>query len=165
MEAMIGSILGWIGTFGTLSAYLMILRGWVNPANRWYLALNTVGGFAASAGAFALGAVPAATSNLVWGLIGLHGIIAAARAKTPASVDSIGDCTAPIFVVQREWDPTVTEATLIDLPWLTPAGADAGREDPAEPAAAERASEPAAVQAEASAAQSAPAASPPTALA
>ncbi|MDA3147205.1 hypothetical protein JSO19_07410 [Leucobacter sp. UCMA 4100] len=79
MEDMIGTALGWIGTVGTLSAYILITRGTVSPTGKRYAALNMIGGTFAAAGALAFGAWPAFFSNVVWAGIGLHGLVTATR--------------------------------------------------------------------------------------
>lgn len=79
MSDLAGTILGWIGTVGTLSAYLLIARGVVQSTGKRYAALNAFGGTFASFGALAFGAWPAFVSNLIWALIGFHALSCAIR--------------------------------------------------------------------------------------
>lgn len=120
MESFIGVTLGWVGTVGTFSAYILIWRGWADSTALHYSLLNAAGGFMAGAGAFAYGAWPAFASNFVWGLIGLLGVVTALRrraaqrreARDSARLKSVG----PVHTY--EWDPTQTQASSIVLPWL-----------------------------------------------
>lgn len=123
VEAWIGSALGWIGTIGTFSAYVLIWRGLVGPQARGYCLLNATGGFLAAAGAFSYGAWPAFVSNLVWGLIGAHGFIMALRWRRPARVSTVADLAATESALEPSapWHPSLTEASSISLPWLQPA--------------------------------------------
>lgn len=79
MEDMMGTVLGWIGTVGTLSAYLLISRGLLKADGKRYAALNIIGGTFAALGAYAFDAWPAFASNVVWALIGLHGFVNATK--------------------------------------------------------------------------------------
>lgn len=120
MEDLIGTALGWIGTIGTFSAYVLIWRGWVDPSAKRYSFLNAAGGFMASAGALAYGAWPAVASNLVWGLIGVQGLLVALRRRSTArgAEELAPGPAAPQLPSARDWDPNVTEAAAISLPWL-----------------------------------------------
>lgn len=130
MEDLVGAALGWLGTAGTFSAYLMIWRGWVSPDAIRYAALNAVGGLLAAGGALVYGAWPAVASNLVWGVIGFHGLACALRsrlAKLGTALPAVPDEAAEILPPPRPvphsggWTPSVTDALAISLPWLDPA--------------------------------------------
>lgn len=81
MSVLIGSILGWIGTVGTFSAYLLLMRGHLAAETLRYSLLNAVGGMLAAGGAYAFGAWPAFVSNILWAGIGVHGIVLALRKR------------------------------------------------------------------------------------
>lgn len=122
MDGLIGSVLGWIGTVGTFSAYVLIWRGWLDSSAMRYSVLNAAGGFMAAIGAFAYGAWPAFGSNLVWGAIGVHGIIVALRRKAAASKAAAAHTPMQAFSPSGIWSPDITDALPISLPWLPKAG-------------------------------------------
>ncbi|MBO1900352.1 hypothetical protein J4H92_00120 [Leucobacter weissii] len=127
MDEFIGGVLGWTGTLGTFSAYVLIWRGWTESTGRRYLLLNAVGGFLASAGALAYGAWPAVISNLVWGLIGVQGLLTPVWRRSAPSRDdahlvpAAAASSRPSTASPGEWNPSVTDASAISLPWLLPA--------------------------------------------
>ncbi|MEB4613549.1 CBU_0592 family membrane protein [Leucobacter sp. M11] len=110
MDDIYGSILGWLGTAGTLSAYVLIWRGWVSPTGKRYAALNTIGGILAGAGAFAFGAWPAVASNVVWAVIGIHGLITATQRDRRES-----GSWQPSIEDQTDFDPVLTEEPSVTL--------------------------------------------------
>lgn len=87
---LLGSVLGWFGTAGTFTAYVLIWRGWVPPTAKRYASLNAVGGMLAATGALAYGAWPAVASNVVWALIGVHGLVEAGRRRGSAARNEQG---------------------------------------------------------------------------
>lgn len=131
MEDLVGATLGWLGTAGTFSAYLMIWRGWASPTAIRYASLNAIGGLLAAGGALMYGAWPAVASNLVWGVIGFHGVVCALRARWAAlragtaegAVAAVAAGAARPSPVPHpsDWTPGVTDALAISLPWLDPA--------------------------------------------
>lgn len=141
MEDFVGATLGWLGTAGTFSAYLMIWRGWASPTAIRYASLNAIGGFMAAGGALMYGAWPAVASNLVWGVIGAHGVLCALRSRwarmrltaprdpaasltaasaAPAASSADAQQEEPTDVAPGAWTPSVTDALAISLPWLDP---------------------------------------------
>lgn len=82
---LLGNVLGWLGTAGTFTAYVLIWRGWVPPTAKRYASLNALGGMLAATGALAYGAWPAVASNVVWALIGMHGLVEAVRRRRSAA--------------------------------------------------------------------------------
>ena len=78
---MIAAAMGWIGTFGTIGAYVMLSRGSWHSASLRYAALNGVGGLLAAAASAAYGAWPSVASNLLWSLVALHSAIATLRER------------------------------------------------------------------------------------
>ncbi|KRD14079.1 hypothetical protein ASE48_03370 [Mycobacterium sp. Root265] len=86
---MIAATLGWVGTAGTLVAYLSLSRGWLSNASRRYAALNIVGGVLGGTASALYGAWPSAASNYAWAAIGAMSVAAlyrdgAARTRLPA---------------------------------------------------------------------------------
>lgn len=81
---MIAATLGWVGTVGTLLAYLMVSRGWLQSNSRRYAMLNIVGGMLGGSAGALYGAWPSAVSNFVWAAVGVVTVNAALRRKTVA---------------------------------------------------------------------------------
>jgi hypothetical protein len=74
-RGMIAAAMGWIGTLGTISAYLMLSRGRWSSASFRYSAINGVGGLLCAAGAAAYGAWPSAFANLLWSVVAAHTMV------------------------------------------------------------------------------------------
>ena len=66
---MIAAAMGWIGTFGTIGAYVMLSRGSWHSASLRYAALNGIGGLLGAAASAAYGAWPSVASNLLWSCV------------------------------------------------------------------------------------------------
>lgn len=132
MQEIVGNILGWVGTLGTFTAYVLMLRGTWLPTTKRYLVLNTVGGLLGAGGAIAFGAWPSFVSNVVWALMGGYGLFVAIRRTAVTSTpDMIITPTAalPILPMPHSvWDPSSTMASSISLPWLPRVGEGAGNE-------------------------------------
>jgi len=78
---MIAAAMGWIGTAGSLSAYILLTQGRWHPTSLRYSALNfTAAGLAASASAV-YGAWPSVGSNLLWSCIALHSAVTTLRSR------------------------------------------------------------------------------------
>lgn len=130
VDALMGSILGWVGTLGTFVAYVLMLRGTWSPSTRSYLTLNATGGLLAAGGALAYGAWPSFASNIVWGLMGAYGLYATFKRRPEAAITqtvpvSVAVMTTPLPVLpmpQSPWDPSNTIAAPISLPWLPRSG-------------------------------------------
>src|SRR4051812_42035079 len=73
---MIAAAMGWIGTVGTIGAYVMLSRGRWHSASLRYAAINAVGGVLCAAASAAYGAWPSVTSNLLWSAIAGHSLVA-----------------------------------------------------------------------------------------
>jgi hypothetical protein len=80
-HGMIASAMGWIGTVGTISAYVLLSRGRWSSASLRYSAINGVGGLLCASASAAYGAWPSATSNLLWSVIAAHSVIATLRER------------------------------------------------------------------------------------
>ena len=88
---MIAAAMGWIGTFGTIGAYVMLSRGSWHSASLRYAALNGIGGLLGAAASAAYGAWPSVASNLLWSCIALHSAIGTLRERR----------ARPVAVVER----------------------------------------------------------------
>lgn len=78
---MTAAAMGWIGTVGTIGAYLMLSRGRWNSTSLRYAALNGIGGVLGAGASMAYGAWPSVTSNLLWSCVALHSAVATVRAR------------------------------------------------------------------------------------
>ena len=78
---MIASAMGWIGTVGTISAYVLLSRGRWSPASLRYSAINGVGGLMCAGASAAYGAWPSVTSNLLWAVIAAQSVTATLRER------------------------------------------------------------------------------------
>ena len=85
---MLAAALGWMGTAGTLVAYLMLSRGRLAAESRMYASLNMVGGLLGGAACVLYGAWPSAAANFAWAGLGLHGMIKAFRRVSPEAAPS-----------------------------------------------------------------------------
>ncbi len=69
---MIAAAMGWLGTIGSISAYLMLSRGtWASSSIR-YSVLNGLAGLLGAFASGVYGAWPSVTSNLLWAAIAAH---------------------------------------------------------------------------------------------
>ena len=78
---MIAAAMGWIGTFGTISAYVMLSRGSWHSASLRYSALNGIGGLLGAGASAAYGAWPSVASNLLWTCVALHSAVVTLHAR------------------------------------------------------------------------------------
>ena len=78
---MIAAAMGWIGTVGTISAYVMLSRGRWQPASLRYATLNGLGGLLAAAASAAYGAWPSVASNLLWSAVAVHSAVTTLHAR------------------------------------------------------------------------------------
>jgi hypothetical protein len=93
---MIETALGWVGTAGTLGAYLMLSRGRLESTSTTYALLNVVGGILAGMASAAYGAWPSATANMLWALISVRTLAVALRGQVLSPV-----VAAQIIVVKE----------------------------------------------------------------
>lgn len=106
MDTLIAGVLGWSGTIGTFTAYLLLARGRIAATSTAYAAMNAVGGTLGAIGSTLYQAWPAAASNGVWAVLGLYTLACALRrpspltpAATPAAEPAT--LTSPIDVITR----------------------------------------------------------------
>lgn len=78
---MIAAAMGWIGTVGSISAYLLLSRGRWHVTSLRYSALNGVAGVLAASASAVYGAWPSVVSNLLWSGIALHSAIVTLHAR------------------------------------------------------------------------------------
>ncbi len=77
---MIAASLGWVGTVGTMLAYVLMTNGRLVSTSRTYAAMNVAGGVLAGVSATAYAAWPSVASNVAWAGIGAWSLLSAARA-------------------------------------------------------------------------------------
>src|SRR5688572_18244983 len=86
---MIAAALGWVGTIGTIGAYVLLIRGHWHAASLRYGALNGVGGLLGAAGSSLYGAWPSVASNLLWSCVAAHSIVMTYRERRAARLPGI----------------------------------------------------------------------------
>lgn len=78
---MIASAMGWIGTIGSITAYVLLTRGRWDATSLRYAGLNGVAGVLAGSAAALYGAWPSVGSNLLWSGIALHSAVTTLRER------------------------------------------------------------------------------------
>lgn len=85
---MVAAGLGWVGTIGTMVAYILQSRGRLAPASRTYATMNVVGGILGGTSSMVYGAWPSVASNVVWAGVGAWSLVStsleSARARRSA---------------------------------------------------------------------------------
>lgn len=79
---MVAATLGWVGTIGTLMAYLMVSHGRLQANSRRYAALNIVGGVLGGSASALYGAWPGAASNFIWAAVGILTVVSRVTAES-----------------------------------------------------------------------------------
>ena len=69
---MIASAMGWIGTIGSIGAYVLLSRGHWDATSLRYSFLNLVAGVLAGTASALYGAWPSVGSNVLWCAIAVH---------------------------------------------------------------------------------------------
>ena len=101
---MIAAAMGWIGTVGTIGAYVMLSRGsWTSSSLR-YAALNCAGGVLGAVASSVYGAWPSVASNVIWSGVAAQSILVTVRdrragARTPV----VALAPEPEPVPERDW--------------------------------------------------------------
>ena len=72
---MIAAAMGWVGTIGSISAYVLLSRGQWHATSLRYSALNGAAGLLAGGASAVYGAWPSMVSNLIWSCIALHSAV------------------------------------------------------------------------------------------
>src|SRR6478735_1040405 len=83
---MIAAAMGWIGTVGTIGAYVMLSRGRWQAASLRYAAVNGLGGLLAGTASAAYGAWPSVASNVLWSAVALHSAVTTLHERRAARV-------------------------------------------------------------------------------
>jgi hypothetical protein len=78
---MLTAAIGWIGTIGSITAYLMLSRGQLTASSLRYSALNGLAGVLAGSASALYGAWPSVGSNILWSGIALHAAVTTVRAR------------------------------------------------------------------------------------
>jgi hypothetical protein len=78
---MFAAAMGWIGTVGTIGAYLMLSRGHWHSTSVRYGLLNMLGGVLGAGGSAAYGAWPSVASNLIWSGVALQSVLVTLRSR------------------------------------------------------------------------------------
>ena len=79
---MTAAVLGWVGTIGTMTAYILQSNGRLVSTSRTYAAMNVCGGLLGGSSAMLYAAWPSFASNLVWAGVGVWGLITSSRGST-----------------------------------------------------------------------------------
>lgn len=83
---MIASAMGWIGTAGSICAYLLLSRGRWHATSLRYSLLNLVAGVLAGSASALYGAWPSVGSNVVWCAIAAQSAATTLRARRARSM-------------------------------------------------------------------------------
>ena len=78
---MIAAAMGWIGTVGTIGAYVMLSRGRWQSASLRYAVVNGLGGLLCAVASAAYGAWPSVASNIMWSVVALHSVVTTLHAR------------------------------------------------------------------------------------
>jgi hypothetical protein len=81
----IAAAMGWVGTFGSISAYLLLTQGRWQASSLRYAAVNGLAGVLAGSASAVYGAWPSVASNVLWSCIAVHSAIGTLRARHAAS--------------------------------------------------------------------------------
>jgi hypothetical protein len=92
---MITAAMGWIGTVGSIAAYLMLSRGRLAATSLRYAALNGVAGVLAGTASAAYGAWPSAFSNLLWTAIAAQSAYSTIRRRRRPRLAAVTPLRAP----------------------------------------------------------------------
>ena len=98
---MIAAAMGWIGTVGSISAYLLLSRGQWHVTSLRYSALNGVAGVLAASASAVYGAWPSVVSNLLWSGIALHSAIVTLHARRSVRLATV----VPLPVADHDPEP------------------------------------------------------------
>jgi hypothetical protein len=86
---MIALAMGWIGTVGSIAAYVLLSRGTWTATSLRYSALNGLAGIVAGCASAAYGAWPSVGSNLLWTGIATHSALTTLRARRRAHLSVV----------------------------------------------------------------------------
>jgi hypothetical protein len=86
---MIAAAMGWIGTIGSIGAYLQLSQGRWHATSLRYSALNGTAGVLAGTASAVYGAWPSVASNVIWTGIALHAAIGPLRERRSRSLAAV----------------------------------------------------------------------------
>ena len=72
---MIAAAMGWMGTLGTMGAYVMLSRGRWHSSSLRYAALNGIGGLLGGTAGAIYAAWPCVGSNAIWTCVAAHSAV------------------------------------------------------------------------------------------
>lgn len=78
---MIAAAMGWIGTLGSICAYVLLSRGRWTPTSLRYSAVNGVAGVLAGTASALYGAWPSVAANVIWTCIAVQSAVTTVRAR------------------------------------------------------------------------------------
>jgi hypothetical protein len=81
---MFALVMGWVGTIGSIWAYVLLSRGRVDANSLRYSALNLVAGVLAGCASALYGAWPSVGANVVWCAIAVHSGVTTLRTRRSA---------------------------------------------------------------------------------
>ena len=117
---MIAAAMGWIGTLGTIGAYVMLSRGYVTGGSVRYGVLNLIGGLLGAAGSTAYGAWPSVASNLIWSGVALQSVLVTLRARRELELAPVRTLETPAPVRTGDesadsWPDTLKMPAILDV--------------------------------------------------
>lgn len=86
---MIAAAMGWVGTIGSITAYLLLTRGRWHATSLRYAALNGVAGVLAGSASAVYGAWPSVVSNLLWTCIAAQSAVATLYARRSSGLAEV----------------------------------------------------------------------------
>jgi hypothetical protein len=95
---MIALAMGWIGTVGSIAAYVLLSRGTWAATSLRYSALNGLAGIVAGCASAAYGAWPSVSANFLWAAIAGHSALTTLRTRRRARL-------AEVTTLPRRPDP------------------------------------------------------------
>jgi hypothetical protein len=78
---MIAAAMGWIGTIGTITAYVMLTRGQLRSESIRYAMINFFGGLLGATASISYGAWPSVVSNVIWSGVAVQSIVMTLKAR------------------------------------------------------------------------------------
>ncbi|MFN8193718.1 MAG: hypothetical protein U0R80_05460 [Nocardioidaceae bacterium] len=94
---MIAAAMGWIGTIGSIGAYLMLTRGELHASSLRYAAVNFVSGLLCAVASAAYGAWPSVASNVVWSAIAAQSAVREVMARRALTGRAVGSWSPIAF--------------------------------------------------------------------
>jgi hypothetical protein len=105
---MLASTMGWIGTTGSICAYLLLSRGQWDATSLRYSLLNLVAGVLAGSASALYGAWPSVGANVLWCAIAVHSAATTLRRRR-----SRGACTVPASFADDAGEPSPGSGQLL----------------------------------------------------